>query len=283
MVNEDVLGAPGRWAVVRDLTAVCLDLTDGGVFDDAAIAIGAPDQAPLVLASSTSRARTMLEWEAVCGEGAAWEAWRVRGAAVIRDLTDPVVGRHWPAYSTGAAERGVVAAAAVPLAVGSSVLGVLAGFSSRPIDIGAEHLARLGVHIVVGHHPHVVQPVTMVGDTLVIYSLGNFLSAQKELFKLVGLLVSLDVVKTETPHGVKISLENVTGTLLYNPRRSPLGRYVVVPFDMMTEEILKDYITVHGRFSAYVKKDDTIDITPPAQVREADYSAQVTPHRRGGE
>lgn len=144
MVNEDVLGAPGRWAVVRDLTAVCLDLTDGGVFDDAAIAIGAPDQAPLVLASSTARARTMLEWEAVCGEGAAWEAWRVRGAAVIRDVTDPVVGRHWPAYATGAAERGVVAAAAVPLAVGSSVLGVLAGFSTRAIDLGAEHLARLG-------------------------------------------------------------------------------------------------------------------------------------------
>ena len=132
----------------------------------------------------------------------------------------------------------------------------------------AEHLAELGVHIVVGHHPHVVQPVTMVGDTLVIYSLGNFLSAQKELFRLVGLLVSLDVAKTETPLGAKITLENVTGTLLYNPRRSPLGRYVVVPFDMMTEEILKDYVTVHGRFAAYVKKDDAIDITPPAQVQE---------------
>jgi hypothetical protein len=37
---------------------------------------------------------------------------------------------------------------------------------------------------------------------------------------------------------------------------------------MMTEEILKDYVTVHGRFAAYVKKDDAIDITPPAQVQE---------------
>ena len=63
----------------------------------------------------------------------------------------------------------------------------------------------------------------MVGDTLVIYSLGNSLSAQKELFKLVGLLVSLDAVKTEMPEGVKIDLENVTGTLLYNPRRSLWG------------------------------------------------------------
>lgn len=132
----------------------------------------------------------------------------------------------------------------------------------------AEHLAELGVHIVLGHHPHVVQPVTMVGDTLVIYSLGNFLSAQRELFKLVGLLVSLDVVKTETPEGVKISLENVTGTLLYNPRCSPLGRYVVVPFDMMTEAILKDFAKVHSRFAAYVKKDDTIDIMAPTPAQE---------------
>jgi hypothetical protein len=52
---------------------------------------------------------------------------------------------------------------------------------------------------------------------------------------------------------------------------------------MMTEEILKDYVTVHGRFAAYVKKDDAITIEGPAQVREADCSAQVAPHRRGGE
>ena len=121
------------------------------------------------------------------------------------------------------------------------------------------------MHIVVGHHPHVVQPVTMVGDTLVIYSLGNFLSAQKELFKLVGLLVSLDAVKTEMPEGVKIDLENVTGTLLYNPRRSPLGRYVVVPFDMMTDTVLDDFAKVHGRFAARVKIDDTIAIEALAQ------------------
>ena len=144
MSTDDAFGAPGRWAVVRELTAVCLDLVAGGVFDDAAIAVGAPDQAPLVLASTSARARTMLEWESVCGEGAAWEAWRVRGAASIRDLTDPVVGRHWPAYAAGASERGVLAAAAVPLSVGSAVLGVLAGFATRPVEFAADDLARLG-------------------------------------------------------------------------------------------------------------------------------------------
>lgn len=72
---------------------------------------------------------------------------------------------------------------------------------------------------------------------------------------------------------VDISLENVTGTLLYNPRRSPLGRYVVVPFDTMTEAILKDFARVHSRFSAYVKKDATIAIEPPAHNDAADLGA----------
>ena len=61
MSTEDGSDAPGRWAVVRELVAVCLDVTASGVFDDAAIAIGAPDQAGLVLACSSPRARAMLE------------------------------------------------------------------------------------------------------------------------------------------------------------------------------------------------------------------------------
>lgn len=68
----------------------------------------------------------------------------MRGAASIADTCDPVVLRSWPAYAAGAAERGVRAVAAVPLAVGDSALGVLAGFVSFPVDFGAEHLARLG-------------------------------------------------------------------------------------------------------------------------------------------
>ena len=130
----------------------------------------------------------------------------------------------------------------------------------------AGHLASLGVNLVVGHHPHVVQPVQMVKDTLVIYSLGNFISSQKELFKLIGLMVSLDVVKKERGKEKTISFENVTGTLLYNPRRSPLGRYVVVPFDLMKPDILKTFDKVYKKYAAYVKVDETISIRPPAKM-----------------
>jgi len=99
----------------------------------------------------------------------------------------------------------------------------------------------------------VVQPVAMVKDTLVIYSLGNFISAQKELYKLIGLMVSLDVVKREKDGRIDIAFENVTGMLTYNPRNSVLGRYVIVPFDMMTEAVLKNYPEVYKKYAAVVK------------------------------
>jgi poly-gamma-glutamate synthesis protein (capsule biosynthesis protein) len=42
----------------------------------------------------------------------------------------------------------------------------------------AEQLAKLGVDIIIGHHPHVVQSVEMIDETLVFYSLGNFIFDQ---------------------------------------------------------------------------------------------------------
>ena len=45
----------------------------------------------------------------------------------------------------------------------------------------ADYLSSLGVNMIIGHHPHVVQPVEYVNDTLVIYSLGNFISNQLSL------------------------------------------------------------------------------------------------------
>jgi gamma-polyglutamate biosynthesis protein CapA len=42
----------------------------------------------------------------------------------------------------------------------------------------AEMAAAAGADIIVGHHPHVLQRVDRIGDTLVLYSLGNFVFDQ---------------------------------------------------------------------------------------------------------
>ncbi|GIO27145.1 CapA family protein [Ornithinibacillus bavariensis] len=64
-----------------------------------------------------------------------------------------------------------------------------------------QFVADLGVDVVLGHHPHVLQPVDWVtgeqgNKTLVIYSLGNFLSGQNEYYRQVGGIVKFTVTKT---------------------------------------------------------------------------------------
>lgn len=55
----------------------------------------------------------------------------------------------------------------------------------------AQFLSDLGVDVIIGEHPHVIQPMDYVtgkegNKTLVIYSLGNFLSAQDDHENMLG-------------------------------------------------------------------------------------------------
>jgi poly-gamma-glutamate synthesis protein (capsule biosynthesis protein) len=68
----------------------------------------------------------------------------------------------------------------------------------------AQFLARHNVDLIIGHHPHVLQPAVYLprpdgGETLCVYSLGNFLSAQDMNAALLGGL--LYVRLTKAPDG----------------------------------------------------------------------------------
>ena len=80
----------------------------------------------------------------------------------------------------------------------------------------AQKLCDYGVDIIIGSHPHVVQPIEMIkseesnNETLVIYSLGNFLSNQRrEILKTDytedGLIVDIDISKNLETNETKIS------------------------------------------------------------------------------
>lgn len=64
----------------------------------------------------------------------------------------------------------------------------------------AQMLSDLGVQVIIGEHPHVIQPMEWVegkngNKTLVMYSLGNFLSAQDRSERMLGGMVKWDIVK----------------------------------------------------------------------------------------
>lgn len=66
----------------------------------------------------------------------------------------------------------------------------------------AQYMADLGVDVIIGHHPHVVQPITWLtgkdgGDTLCIYSLGNIVSLMVAPYNMVGGVMTFDITEGE--------------------------------------------------------------------------------------
>ena len=96
-----------------------------------------------------------------------------------------------------------------------------------------KELANAGANIILGHHPHVLQPAEWVEredgqKTFVIYSLGNFLSGQKGIYKEVGGILKLDVQKTINGSGVDIEIKNPS-FLPTIVRKTAVSKYTVVP------------------------------------------------------
>lgn len=128
----------------------------------------------------------------------------------------------------------------------------------------ANYLASLGVDVIIGTHPHVIQPVTWIDDTLVIYSLGNFISAQYQndfYNKMVGLMTSFNINKKQVGDVKEITITNVENELTYTYYKN-WRNFKVVPFS--SSEIasyLPDYKSVYERYSQIVKKyDDTMSV-----------------------
>jgi poly-gamma-glutamate synthesis protein (capsule biosynthesis protein) len=59
----------------------------------------------------------------------------------------------------------------------------------------AEFLHRQGVDVVIGSHPHVVQPAMADSNSVTVYSLGNLVSNQRKRYCDGGIVAEVEVVK----------------------------------------------------------------------------------------
>ena len=129
----------------------------------------------------------------------------------------------------------------------------------------ASYLASLGVNLIIGTHPHVIQPVTWIDDTLVIYSLGNFISAQYQNkstctnYKCTTeLMTSLKIEKDIKNNQTSVKITNVENELLYNYyNQSTWRNFKVIPFsNPKIKEYLPNYKEVYNTYKAVVQKMD---------------------------
>lgn len=125
----------------------------------------------------------------------------------------------------------------------------------------AHFLAGLGVNAIIGTHSHVVQPVEYIGDTLVIYSLGNFISGQGDLMKKIGGIVGFTVNKTVKGGEVKIDITDVKADLHYTYHQN-YNNFKIIPFSKLNDSLLYNYRSIYEQYKRYLnpKGDSRIQV-----------------------
>lgn len=129
------------------------------------------------------------------------------------------------------------------------------GVSNSQTEI-ANYLSSLGVDIIIGAHPHVVEPVEYINDgkTLVIYSLGNFISDQEGIERLTGLMMGVTIKKkVNSDDSVEISIVEPEAELIYTKSYYRGKRnFKVYPYNQLNEELLPNYMGYYERYKNIV-------------------------------
>ncbi len=113
----------------------------------------------------------------------------------------------------------------------------------------ADFCFRHGAKIVIGSHPHVLQPMEWrkEQDQFVAYSLGNFVSAQYERYRNGGAMVHINLEKMTIPMASPVvRIKDVSYSLEW-VFRSPVGKrtYHILP----VEEFENDSLLVRGKIA----------------------------------
>ena len=125
----------------------------------------------------------------------------------------------------------------------------------------ATELSTLGVDVIIGAHPHVVQPIDKIGDTLVFYSLGNFISGQIGIERRVGLLASLKVNKVVENDKETVTINDINGELIYTSRTESFTNYKVIPFRNLNSSTLYNYDNIKSKYESIVNKNNIEGVT----------------------
>ncbi len=125
----------------------------------------------------------------------------------------------------------------------------------------AHNLADAGADIIIGNHPHVIQPVEWIGDTICFYALGNIVAAQYDDSR-IGMLAGLKITKTEDAVMKKVEISDVHCDLHYTYYRDYyIDNFDIIPFSQMDDDHLWGYQDTYERLKQVITDmDDSITI-----------------------
>ncbi len=108
----------------------------------------------------------------------------------------------------------------------------------------AQELSDMGVNLIIGNHAHSVQPVEMIGDTLVFYALGNFIAAQDTPDRQTGALVTLNINKDDDGN---ITFSDIKANLIYTYFNGS-SDFKVYPYTELNDSLLNNYESYYNKY-----------------------------------
>ncbi|NLC96245.1 MAG: CapA family protein [Erysipelotrichaceae bacterium] len=116
----------------------------------------------------------------------------------------------------------------------------------------AKVLADADVDIVIGSHPHVIQPIEWIDDTIIFYSLGNMISAQDTLNKRIGMIGAIKINKTVINGKSKIEISQPKADLIYTYYDNNIKNFKIYLFSQLDNSILNNYEKIYEEYSKII-------------------------------
>ena len=125
----------------------------------------------------------------------------------------------------------------------------------------AQQLSDAGADIIIGCHPHVIQPVQWINGrkTIVYYSLGNMVSAQDHEARLIGMIGGVTITKTTVGEESTIALSDARADLIYTKydiTGEHFYNFRVIPFPDLTDELLPGHEAIYEEYIQTVNELD---------------------------
>lgn len=127
----------------------------------------------------------------------------------------------------------------------------------------AQQLSDAGCDIIIGNHPHMIQPVQWINGnkTICFYAMGNLISAQFD-DSLVGMMGSVKITKKTTGNETEITLSDVKADLHWTYGEvNSWNNMRVIPFAELDDSLCPGYQELYARMSQIITAmDDSIQV-----------------------
>lgn len=134
----------------------------------------------------------------------------------------------------------------------------------RAIDYGAD--------LIIGSHTHAIQPIeyfnsnnNRIGNGLIAYSLGNFISNQRWRYSDAGVILNLTITKNIFTQEIRLTNTSIVPTWVFKGKVNNKDQFIILPTDSTSINSLPNYLTEGDKVKLLQSEKDTRKIMEAVQ------------------